>query len=253
MINSPRIQEICGQVTSKVIAEIGCDHAYITKNLLDSGKIKFAYLTDISSKCLEKAKQNLKDYNTKTFFATGDGLKALNVLTKLRQEEKFNNIPCPLMTLKNRDAVEKNIIKARSTKSSYPKIEQVIIAGMGGFEIIKILNTEEAGKYNNFILQPQKNVVKVRKYLQNNGFKIVRDEIAQEDKMFYFILNAVRTKLPTPINTFELYFGFPKNTQTFKNYLNFKLQKCLEISSKTKTIENETLIRLIKEYLENLN
>lgn len=40
-------------------ADIGCDHGYITKAMLDSAKCDFAIASDISEKCLEKAKELL--------------------------------------------------------------------------------------------------------------------------------------------------------------------------------------------------
>lgn len=46
----------------KVFADIGCDHGYVAKAMLDSGKCKEAIVSDISEKCLEKAKTLLKRY-----------------------------------------------------------------------------------------------------------------------------------------------------------------------------------------------
>ena len=39
----------------KVFADIGCDHGYIAKAMLDSGKCERAIISDISEKCLKKA------------------------------------------------------------------------------------------------------------------------------------------------------------------------------------------------------
>lgn len=257
MIN--RIQEICNQVGFKVIAEIGCDHAYITKNLLDSGKIDFAYLTDISPKCLQKAVENLKAYSKKVYFSVGNGLEALKIVENSQQWEEFYNEfgPHINVNLKNRDEVNKKLIKAnlnnKQNPATLPKIEQIIIAGMGGQEIIKILGQNSNNTYKNFILQPQKNVVELRTFLQLNNYEILKDEIVQEGKMFYFVLTAKKVdKTPKPLSTYRLYFGNATNKQVLKNYLNFELEKREEISKQKKFIENETLIRLIKQYLLNL-
>lgn len=256
MTNSPRIQEICNQVNSKVIAEVGCDHAYITKELLDNGKIDFAYLTDISEKCLEKAIINLRKYKKHTHFCVGNGLMALNNTVLQQQEEIYNKVlPHVLVTLKNRDKVDKNVVKAFSKvkEDNYPNIEQIIIAGMGGQEIIKILDQNDNCLYNNFILQPQKNIIELRIYLQENNYEILKDELVQEGKMFYFIINAKKVnKKPTPLSIFQLYFGSPTNKENLENYLNYELEKRKKISSQKKFIENETLIRLIEQYLLEL-
>jgi hypothetical protein len=43
-------------------ADIGCDHGYITKAMLDGKKCHYAVASDVSNKCLDKAKALLKDY-----------------------------------------------------------------------------------------------------------------------------------------------------------------------------------------------
>ena len=45
-----------------VFADIGCDHGYMTKAMLDSGKCERALCSDVSAKCLEKAESLLSDY-----------------------------------------------------------------------------------------------------------------------------------------------------------------------------------------------
>ncbi len=47
---------------AKVFADIGCDHGYIAKAMLDSGKCEKAIISDISKKCLKKAQELLDDY-----------------------------------------------------------------------------------------------------------------------------------------------------------------------------------------------
>ncbi len=43
----------------KTFADIGCDHGYIAKAMLDSGKAERVIVSDISAKCLEKAESLL--------------------------------------------------------------------------------------------------------------------------------------------------------------------------------------------------
>ena len=45
-----------------VFADIGCDHGYIAKAMLDSGKCEKAIISDISAKCLSKAEELLRPY-----------------------------------------------------------------------------------------------------------------------------------------------------------------------------------------------
>lgn len=43
----------------KVFADVGCDHGYIAKAMVQSGKCQRAIISDISAKCLDKAVQLL--------------------------------------------------------------------------------------------------------------------------------------------------------------------------------------------------
>ena len=147
-----RIEKIAEYVNFKTIAEVGADHGYITKYLFIQNKIKFAYLTDISSKSLSKAQKNFdKDFKNQVSFLVGDGLNPLQNLVK-------------------------------------NKPKQIIIAGIGGKEIVKILAKNTF--YTNFILQPQKNVVELRKFLLNNKYKILKDEVVKCGKMYYCVLKV---------------------------------------------------------------
>ncbi|MBR2498472.1 MAG: SAM-dependent methyltransferase [Clostridia bacterium] len=46
----------------EVFADIGCDHGYMAKAMLDSGKCRKVIISDISEKCLDKARELLADY-----------------------------------------------------------------------------------------------------------------------------------------------------------------------------------------------
>lgn len=70
-----------------------------------------------------------------------------------------------------------------------PRAEQVVIAGMGGEEIIKILN-KSAYKPVILILQPMKNTDKLRKFLHDNGYGIERDFTFFADKKYYDVMRA---------------------------------------------------------------
>ncbi len=46
---------------ANVFADIGCDHGYIAKAMLESGKCQKAIISDISEKCLNKARELLSE------------------------------------------------------------------------------------------------------------------------------------------------------------------------------------------------
>ena len=221
MIKSNRISTICQMVSKRVIAEVGADHGYITLNLFDNNKLDFAYLTDISSKSLQKAKDNFvnfKNYNVE--FLVGDGLNVFNFLPK---------------------------------NSSYIKPEQIIIAGMGGNEIIKILQNDK-NSFDNFVLQPQRNVVDLRKYLQDNFFEIEKDVMTKDGRIFYNILKVKKVKTKQLLKQEEILFGktnIERKSDIFKEYLLFELEKLIKITKKTQEV-NEKILQ-IKEVLKEIN
>lgn len=55
-----RLQRIFNQIPEcEVFADVGCDHGYIAKAMLDSGKAKKVIISDVSAKCLKKAEELL--------------------------------------------------------------------------------------------------------------------------------------------------------------------------------------------------
>ena len=185
-----RIKKIAEFVNDKVVAEIGADHGYITKYLFDNKKINFAYLTDISKKSLDKAVKNFsKNYKDSVRFLVGDGLEVLDKNLKI-------------------------------------KPNQIIIAGMGGKEIVNILSKNM--DYSNFVLQPQKNILEVREFLIKNNYKILKDEVVKSGKMFYFVLKVKKSEKIQKLTKNQLEFGLTnlKNlSPDFISYLKFEQNK----------------------------
>jgi tRNA (adenine22-N1)-methyltransferase len=70
--------------------------------------------------------------------------------------------------------------------------DAIIIAGMGGDLISEILNASKsiAITAKQLILQPMTAIHKLRKYLYNNGYKIIDENIIKEFHHYYFIINA---------------------------------------------------------------
>lgn len=134
----------------ELFADVGCDHGYCAEYALKSGKCKRAIISDISAKSLQKAQTLLAPY-----------IKA--------------GVCLPVCC----DGLEKI---DRS-------VNQVLIAGMGGMEIISVL--QKSFIPEKFILQPMKNADKVRAYLLSQGCKITADDIFYDEK-FYFIIKGER-------------------------------------------------------------
>ena len=99
-----RIGEIVNAIpVSEIFADVGCDHGYVAKEMLKRGKCRFAVASDISAKCLDKAKRLLSEEikDGKAICVVSDGFEGIN------------------------------------------GVDTALIAGMGGEEIISILKKAE--------------------------------------------------------------------------------------------------------------
>ena len=134
-------------------ADVGCDHGYISEAMLCGGKCKKAFFSDVSEKCLDKAKKLLEEYVA---------------------EGAAEGILCDGL-------------------NEVPETECALIAGMGGEEIIKILKNAPFLP-EKLVLQPMKNVEKLRTFLVKFGYKIVKDYVFFAENRFYDLIKAERGK-----------------------------------------------------------
>lgn len=146
------------------LADIGADHGYIGLSYAKKNANNIVIGSDISEKSIQKAALTAKKLGINNYFTTvGDGITPI----------------------KNYD------------------IDVILISGMGGEEIIKILNNQE--KYSLYVLSPQKNVDKVRAFLRDNDFEVVKDYKLFDCNKFYDIIVCKQGSY-TP-SEFELLYG----------------------------------------------
>ncbi len=141
-----RIDIICSHLPeADVFADIGCDHGYCTQYMLKNGRCRLAYISDISAGSLQKARTLLR-----------------------REVEEGRCIPVVADGL---DGVK--------------ECDLVLIAGMGGEEIVRILERGYLPK--KFVLQPMKNSEKVRRFLIGRGCSITLDYTFEDGKFYDLI------------------------------------------------------------------
>ena len=141
-----RLSLICAHIPAcRVFADIGCDHGYCTAYVLEKGLCERAYVSDISAACLKKAE------------------------TLLAAEIAAGR--CVPVCADGLDGVQ--------------DADCVLIAGMGGEEIVRILS--RAPLPERFVLQPMHNVEKVRRHLLARGAHIEED-FTFEDGKFYDLI-----------------------------------------------------------------
>ena len=138
MAYTQRMKILCSHLRkAETFADVGCDHGYMSEYMLKNGLCGKLYFSDISRGSLAKAKKLLAEYV--------DGGRAEGVLG-----DGFYGVP--------------------------KDTEEVLIAGMGGSEIVDILSHEKYGflpAY--FVFQPMLDGEKLRRYLIENGAFLERD------------------------------------------------------------------------------
>ncbi len=198
------------------LADIGTDHAYIPIYAVRNGIAERAVAADISEGSCNKARLNVKAHGLadKIDVRQGDGL----------------------------DAIKEN-----------EKPDTIIIAGMGGLLMIGILKKgiDTALQASQLLLQPQRDIEEVRRFVHSIGFKISNESIFKDGGKFYTLMDCERgkedyTKLEYKFGRIPLNDGSPV-LKEYINSKNNKLLKVLENMSSNGRTDDEAYKRLYAE------
>lgn len=220
---SKRLQQVADTVIkTDIVADIGTDHAYIPIYLVKKGIVKKAVAADISKGSCKKAQININSSHLENLIdiRCGNGLEVIN------KGEKINSI---------------------------------IIAGMGGLMAISVLksNKEAVNNAEQLVLQPQRDIDKVRRYVHKVGFKIADEKMLIDSDKFYTIINAVKGE--ESYTEIEYMFGkrlIESKSLVLKEYIKIELNKLLmvlknmEENGKEGTSAYDKLVKLKESYLE---
>ena len=107
--------------------------------------------------------------------------------------------------------------------------DTVLIAGMGGMLILRILTEgiPHLSGVEELILQPQSDVYRVRDWLQKHGYRVETEELVEEDGKYYPMMRAVRGQ-ERRMEQAELYYGkaeVQRSPEVLRSYLETKLQE----------------------------
>ncbi len=215
---TPRLRCIVDCTSAKTVADIGCDHAYVPIALIDEGRAENVIACDINKGPVMIAEENIKKHNKQDFIKTRIG----NGLSPIDEGEA----------------------------------DTIIIAGMGGELICSILNSDiKKAQAATLILQPMNDQDVVRKFLINNGFEIISEDIALEGFKVYNIIVA-KSGTGVPYNK-EIHYHIPpylKRHVYYKELFNKKkreLEKVITGLEKAKEPDMEKLGKY-KHLLEEL-
>lgn len=173
------------------VIDVGTDHAYIPIYLVEQGIALSCLATDINKGPLEKAKKNL-------------------VAHQLEQKIKL---------------MQTNGVESVTADQG----EVLMISGMGGYLIIDILQRghELVRKMKKLILQPQQDIVEVRKYLHQIGFRIEAEAFVEDDEKYYTVISAVPGKERYE-KAYEYAYGkclIEQKNEVLKEWVEMKLAK----------------------------
>lgn len=176
-----------------VVADIGCDHGQLSIALVEQGVAPHIYACDLRSGPLSRAKEAVKQ-------------AGLEAYIDCYMRNGLDDLPSDVTT--------------------------VIIAGMG-FDTIKGIleaHMEELTENRTFIIQSNKHVDELRRWISKHGFTILKEDIVEEDH-FYEIVSF--QPIPhEPYSERECLFGVSLSEHTlFQTYWKFRLTQVEEILS----------------------
>lgn len=204
MMTSTRLKTIAKHIEPyKKIADVGCDHGYLILEAFENHNIEFAQAIDNKSQPLKNALKNI----------TQEGLSSKVIFTL---GEGLENL--------------------------WEEVEVVIISGMGGFNIIKILSNNQNKEIKRFILQANRNVYNLREFLMENNYRIVDEDIVDEGEKYYEIIVCEFTDEKQVYSEDELKFGpilLRKRSSVFINKLKHERDKLTVIDMKVDAIEEK--------------
>ena len=148
-----RLNCIINYVNCEVAADIGTDHAYVSTELIRLGRVKRVIASDVRQGPLDAAIANIKKNGMENEIETrlGSGLSVLKPY----------------------------------------EADECIIAGMGGELICEILKADtETAHSMKLLLQPMNAQYEVRKYLIENRFVILEEDIVCEGERVYNVIIA---------------------------------------------------------------
>lgn len=150
---SNRLQAVARQIPAGLrVADVGTDHGYLPVYLVVNDIAPKVIASDRGKRPLDSARQliSLLSLENQIDVRLGDGLSVLQS----------------------------------------DEAEVICLAGMGGVAIKEIISAglplAQAAK--RLVLQPQRNVPAVRRFLVANGFKIVAEDLAEDDGFYYEII-----------------------------------------------------------------
>ena len=168
---SPRLAACCGFIKpGDRVADIGCDHGYLSIYLLTRGIASAAYACDVAEGPLQSARRNAVKYGVaeQISFYLSDGVR---------------NVP--------RD------------------FDALVCAGMGGDTMVSILSAAPWLKDSRYrlVLQCQSKRELLRSYLSENGWHIAEEAVLRDGRFLYTVMDVRYDPTAPRLSLGQTYFS----------------------------------------------
>lgn len=167
---SDRLLACCGFVhPGDRVADVGCDHGYLSIHLLQTGIASHVYASDVRQGPLSSAKRNAASYGVKDKidFFLSDGVQSL--------PRDFDTLIC---------------------------------AGMGADTMVSILTAApwlQGGAYR-LILQCQSKTPLLRRYLSETGWEIAAETVLRDGRFLYTVMEVIWNPIVPKLTVGQWYF-----------------------------------------------
>lgn len=167
---SKRMKAVAQMVPAgHIAADVGCDHGFVSIYLVRQGICPHVYAADVRPGPLARAKAHAEESGLTAYITPvlSDGLK---------------EVPVGSIAMCGKMA----------------GADVMIAAGMGGRLTVRILSDvpEKTEQLSCVVLEPQSEVWLVRRWLWENGFVIVDEDMVFEDGKFYPVIKAKNARRP---------------------------------------------------------
>ena len=176
IVLSKRMEAVVNMVSPRsfAIADVGCDHAYVSIALIERNVAQKVVAMDVRSGPLEIARKNVASYD---------------------MEKKIE--------LRLSDGLDRLLAG---------EVDSIVIAGMGGLLMKSILEKGKdilqwKEKRPALILQPQSDIREVRIFLQEHAYHIVQEEMLIDDGKYYTVIKAEPGREKQKYGETELRYG----------------------------------------------
>lgn len=231
---SKRMQAVADMVAlsgdNLKVADIGCDHAYVSIYLKKKGIADVVFAMDVRKGPLDIARNNVSEYGLSDYI-------------DVRLSDGFS-------------------------KLAPGEAQVAVMAGMGGLLMIDIIKRgyEHIERDIELILQPQSDIERLREYIYDIEYHIVDEVMLVDEGKYYTVMRAVRTTKVEKPNRIELMYGpvlLRDKSKVLKEYLlrereklceiKVRLNECATVKTSRRLSEIERELELIDEALTRFN